>query len=137
MGNTKEQTSQRAILFDTETNIAAMDNSTLSTEDLIDTFEDITAEKPLTYWIPCLVILAVASIVGTFGNLTILFLVYTRRKMRKIETIFIVNLAISDLYVTTLADPMSLIGKFNLNVNKVWILVKSWRQNKPFPSQNL
>jgi len=69
--------------------------------------------KPPTYWIPCLVILAIASVAGTFGNVTILFLIFTKKKLRNVETIFIVNLAISDLYVTSLADPMSLLGKFN------------------------
>lgn len=68
--------------------------------------------KPPAYWIPCLIILVIASVAGTFGNVTILYLIFTRQKLRNVETIFIVNLAISDLYVTTIADPMSLIGRF-------------------------
>ncbi|XP_052778567.1 melatonin receptor type 1B-A-like [Mya arenaria] len=61
--------------------------------------------------IPCIIVLGFASLVGTFGNLLILFVIATKNKLRKVESIFIVNLAISDLYVTTMADPMSLIAK--------------------------
>ncbi|WAR07884.1 MTR1A-like protein [Mya arenaria] len=61
--------------------------------------------------VPCIIVLGVASIVGTLGNLLILFVIATKRKLRNVESIFIVNLAISDLYVTVVADPMSLIAK--------------------------
>ncbi|WAR25824.1 MTR1A-like protein [Mya arenaria] len=61
--------------------------------------------------VPCIIVLGIASIVGTLGNLLILFVVATKRKLRNVESIFIVNLAISDLYVTVVADPMSLIAK--------------------------
>ncbi|WAR25917.1 MTR1A-like protein [Mya arenaria] len=61
--------------------------------------------------VPCIIVLGFASIVGTLGNLLILFVIATKKKLRNVESIFIVNLAISDLYVTVVADPMSLIGK--------------------------
>ena len=61
--------------------------------------------------IPCIIVLAAASIVGTFGNVLILVVVACKRKIRNVESIFIANLAISDLYVTAIADPMSLIGE--------------------------
>ncbi|WAR25809.1 CCKAR-like protein [Mya arenaria] len=59
--------------------------------------------------VPCIIVLGFASIVGTLGNFLILFVIATKRKLRNVESIFIVNLAISDLYVTVVADPMSLI----------------------------
>ncbi|WAR07886.1 OPSD2-like protein [Mya arenaria] len=61
--------------------------------------------------VPCIIVLGLASIVGTLGNLLILFVIATKRKLRNVESIFIVNLAISDLFVTVVADPMSLIAK--------------------------
>jgi hypothetical protein len=60
--------------------------------------------------VPSLVILIIATLVGTFGNILILLSVFTRKNLRKVEGIFIVNLAMSDLYVTAVADPMSIIG---------------------------
>lgn len=61
-------------------------------------------------WAPCLVVLAVASIAGTFGNLMILLIIHKRKTIQNVECTFIVNLALTDLYVTSLADPMSFIG---------------------------
>lgn len=61
--------------------------------------------------IPCLIILCVAAIIGTFGNLLILSAILKYRDLRSVETIFIVNLALSDLFVTTIGDPMSMLGK--------------------------
>ncbi|XP_060603808.1 melatonin receptor type 1A-like [Ruditapes philippinarum] len=61
--------------------------------------------------VPSLVILIIATLVGTFGNILILLSVFTRKNLRKVEGIFIVNLAMSDLYVTAVADPMSIIAK--------------------------
>ncbi|XP_045165923.1 melatonin receptor type 1B-A-like [Mercenaria mercenaria] len=61
--------------------------------------------------LPCLIILIIATIVGTFGNILILLSVISRKNLRKVEGIFIVNLASSDLYVTAVADPMSILAK--------------------------
>lgn len=61
--------------------------------------------------IPTLIILVVATVIGTFGNIVTLILVCTRRVIRNVEKVFIVNLAISDMYVTSFADPMSFIAK--------------------------
>jgi hypothetical protein len=64
--------------------------------------------------LPTLIILVVATVVGTFGNIVTLILVCTRRIIRNVERVFIVNLAISDMYVTSFADPMSFIGEWFL-----------------------
>ncbi|XP_046363509.2 melatonin receptor type 1B-B-like [Haliotis rufescens] len=61
--------------------------------------------------IPILIILGLATLMGTFGNVLILVAVATRKSLHNVESIFIVNLACSDMYVTTLADPMSIVAK--------------------------
>lgn len=58
------------------------------------------------------VALILASLVGAFGNLLILVALCKSKKMNSIECIFIGNLALSDLYVTIVADPMSIVGKY-------------------------
>ena len=62
--------------------------------------------------ITCIIVLVLASVVGTCGNILILVVIATRKKVRNVESIFIINLAISDLYVTVVADPMSILGMF-------------------------
>ncbi|KAL3851848.1 hypothetical protein ACJMK2_015550, partial [Sinanodonta woodiana] len=59
--------------------------------------------------VPSIVILAVASVVGTAGNILILLAVAMTKALRDVESIFIVNLACSDLYVTLIADPMNIV----------------------------
>ena len=71
-----------------------------------------TLVHDVSYLMPCLVVLLVATVVGTFGNVMILALMYTRKGIQSVETTFIVNLAISDLYVTAITDPMSFIGMY-------------------------
>ncbi|XP_071083595.1 melatonin receptor type 1B-B-like [Haliotis cracherodii] len=61
--------------------------------------------------IPILFVLGLATVIGTLGNGLILVSVATRKYLHNVESIFIVNLACSDLYVTALADPMSIIAK--------------------------
>lgn len=58
------------------------------------------------------VALILASLVGAFGNLLILVALCKSKKMNSLECIFIGNLALSDLYVTIVADPMSIVGKY-------------------------
>jgi hypothetical protein len=49
--------------------------------------------------------------VGTFGNIMILIVVSKTKELRQTQSIFIINLAISDMYVTLIADPMSIVGE--------------------------
>lgn len=60
---------------------------------------------------PTVLLLFSASLVGTAGNILILLAVLTNKDVRTVESMFIVNLACSDLFVTTVADPMSIVGK--------------------------
>ena len=66
--------------------------------------------KPWTAF-PVLVFLCLASFVGTMGNVLTLLAIARNKNVRNVESMFIVNLAISDLYVTMIADPTSIIGK--------------------------
>lgn len=66
-----------------------------------------------------LIVLIVASVVGGFGNLLILVSLWKSKTMKSLECIFIGNLAISDLYVTMVADPMSIVGKFSNNIHSL------------------
>ncbi|XP_045166265.2 melatonin receptor type 1A-like [Mercenaria mercenaria] len=61
--------------------------------------------------IPTLVVLFLATVIGTGGNIITLLVFARRRIMRNIESIFLINLVLSDLYVTSVADPMSIIAK--------------------------
>ncbi|XP_052090330.1 melatonin receptor type 1B-A-like [Mytilus californianus] len=58
-----------------------------------------------------ILLLVIASLVGTFGNFLILIVVSKAKELRQVQSVFMVNLAISDLYVTMIADPMSIVGK--------------------------
>lgn len=70
-------------------------------ERVLSRFEFI-AESPVVG--SCLfVALILASLVGAFGNLLILVALCKSKKMK--------NLALSDLYVTIVADPMGIVGK--------------------------
>ena len=59
-------------------------------------------------------VLCVASFVGTTGNVLTLLAIATCKKIRNEESIFLANLAVADMYVTVVADPMSIVGKFML-----------------------
>lgn len=74
-----------------------------------------------------LIVLCIASLLGTLGNVLILVSVATQKELQNVESVFIVNLAMCDLYVTVLADPLSIVGKRNVMShgflgNPGWIL---------------
>lgn len=74
-----------------------------------------------------LIVLIFASLIGTFGNMLILVSLCKSKKMNSLECIFIGNLAISDTYVTLVADPMSIIGEYcNSFSNKRCLIVTSF-----------
>ena len=63
---------------------------------------------------PVVLVLFAASLVGTSGNILILLSVLLCKNVRTVESTFIVNLALSDMFVTLVADPFSIVGKFFL-----------------------
>ena len=64
--------------------------------------------------VPCVIVLVLASLVGVFGNSLILVAVWLAKTLDKEEAVLITNLAISDMYVTLIADPLSLTGKLSI-----------------------
>ena len=71
---------------------------------------EILNSKPWAAW-PTIVILSLASFVGSVGNILTLLAIASNKSVRNVESFFIVNFAISDMYLTAEADPMSIIGK--------------------------
>ena len=63
---------------------------------------------------PIVVIIAAATLVGTLGNALIITVICSNKLGKNVTTMFILNLAISDMFVTLIVDPMSLIGKYTL-----------------------
>lgn len=57
-------------------------------------------------------ILTMAALVGTFGNLLILVSVCHTIKRKSLEFIFMGNLAVSDTFVTLIVDPINILGKY-------------------------
>ena len=56
--------------------------------------------------------LLLTSILGTFGNILVICSVLLNKKLRVLQNVFIVNLAVADLLVTTLMMPFSITGIF-------------------------
>ena len=72
-------------------------------------YEFLTVQPAL--YIILVTILVIASVVGTCGNILILVAVATQRCLQNVESVLVVNLACCDLYVTLIADPLSIVGK--------------------------
>lgn len=56
-------------------------------------------------------VVGVALCVGTFGNLVILAISATTRTMNRFGRDFVINMALADLCVAAVADPMCILGK--------------------------
>jgi hypothetical protein len=84
--------------------------SLLSHQKTFERFEFVNESPALG--ILLIVILSFATVFGTCGNVLILVSVCKIIKMKSLEKIFIGNLAISDMYVTLLADPMNIVSKY-------------------------
>lgn len=65
-------------------------------------------------------ILAMAALVGTFGNLLILVSVCHTIKRKSLEFIFVGNLALSDSFVTLIVDPINILGKSCIHIVHVY-----------------
>ena len=61
--------------------------------------------------LPTIIILSLSSVVGTIGNAFVILAIAIYPKLRNKESMYFVSLAVSDIYVTIVADPMSIIGK--------------------------
>lgn len=76
---------------------------------LFDRYQFLTESPGVA--ISVIVILLLAGLVGTCGNILILLALCVMKNMKSLESIFIANLAISDMYVTLVADGMSIVAK--------------------------
>lgn len=74
--------------------------------------------------IPILMILVFASFIGTFGNILILITIIATKNLQRLECIFMANLAFSDMYVTLIADPLSIVGMYYLTMLVQFLYVK-------------
>ncbi|XP_072030286.1 melatonin receptor type 1A-like [Amphiura filiformis] len=64
-------------------------------------------------FIPYITWLILMALIGTAGNLLIIFSLVVSKKLRVISNIFVVNLAFADIFVTTIIDPFSVVAVFN------------------------
>ncbi|KAL4226622.1 Melanopsin [Mactra antiquata] len=74
-----------------------------------DRFEFVTESPYLA--IPSALIVGIASLIGTVGNLILIVVLATNKSLHNIDTIFVVNLVISDSYVVCIAGPLSIVAK--------------------------
>lgn len=74
----------------------------MRTEPLLDT-------NP-TLAIVYIVIVGIALLVGTIGNVLIIIIFTVMRRINKSGKEFMVNMAIADLCVTAIADPLCILG---------------------------
>ena len=82
----------------------------MNATQILDRFEFVRQYPGVGYFL--LIFLVLGAIFGTFGNALILVSVCRIINMRSLEYIFIANLALSDMYVTLLADPMNIVGRY-------------------------
>ena len=61
--------------------------------------------------IPYAIILVIFAVVGTVGNILIIGSMTTGANRNVVGNYFIVNLAICDLVITTIINPMAILGK--------------------------
>ena len=74
---------------------------------------------------PLIVIIAAASVVGTVGNALVLTVICSNKLGRNVTTTFIMNLAMSDMFVTLIVNPMSLVGKLIIKCTYDWYGVQT------------
>ncbi|ELU11617.1 hypothetical protein CAPTEDRAFT_137001 [Capitella teleta] len=61
--------------------------------------------------IPYLTILGPAAVVGSLGNVAVLSAILLNHNLHKPQSVFLVSLAIADIIVTNVMDPLSVIGE--------------------------
>jgi len=73
----------------------------------------LLSSAPAALTLPYISVISLASVVGTFGNLLVIGSLsgsVGSRNPRTVGKIFIVNLACSDLIVTSVINPMAIAG---------------------------
>ena len=78
-------------------------------EDAWDKHEFITLYPWTAY--SSILIVCLASLFGTAGNVLTVLAIAVNKNIRNVESVFFLNLAVSDLYVTAIADPLNVVGE--------------------------
>ncbi|XP_072046737.1 melatonin receptor type 1A-like [Amphiura filiformis] len=81
-------------------------DSAKSDQSLLD------SQLPILYTYITLMIFT--SLVGTVGNIVVIVAVVTSKKLRVLQNVFIINLAVADLLVTALVNPFAVIGALDM-----------------------
>jgi hypothetical protein len=68
---------------------------------------------------PCLLALGISATMGSVGNFLVIFVILFDKTLHSPDTIFIANLAVSDMYMTLIAVPFSIIGNYHSNVYQI------------------
>ena len=99
------------------TSVSGLGNATTSSPDdglhmllLSKSYLEVQPEAAAIY----IFMVAIALSVGTLGNLLIIGVFAFSRQTRTVGNEFIVNLAIADLCVTAITDPLCILGKGQL-----------------------
>lgn len=72
---------------------------------------DYIASHPFIAY-PYIIIAGSASVIGSVGNLFVLGAIFSNKKLRHGRNVFLVNLALADLLVTSFGDPFSVLGMY-------------------------
>ncbi|ELT93936.1 hypothetical protein CAPTEDRAFT_83540, partial [Capitella teleta] len=75
---------------------------------------------------PYLAAVSVALTSGVFGNIFILAMIFSKKNLRPNGYEFMVNLALADLCVTGIADPLCILGKMFNNMIFRWFSERPW-----------
>ncbi|XP_060576384.1 rhodopsin-like [Ruditapes philippinarum] len=81
----------------------------LSTNNVTDIDNDINHQQPPLPRAVCILLataLIIAVIIGTFGNITVLGLIFRYKSLRTASNLFVVNLSIADLLMCIICLPM-------------------------------
>ena len=126
------------LLFNMSTNVSeSSSESSVSTEADVNIYDDdfhliggkhFMSKYPGTA-VPYLTIAFTSSIIGTLGNIAVLFIIFVHKPLRNARNAFLVNLALADLLVTAVADPFGIIGKYVLVLNSQFKL-KEFKMNE-------
>ena len=102
----QDTSSERTLLHlqDDRVNFSLLNDFTAVLPPLLDSNPEMA--------IPYLIVVVLAIVAGTSGNLIILGTLLRDKVLRAGGNRFLINMAFSDLCVTMIADPMCILGKF-------------------------
>lgn len=90
-----------------------------SSIELLESYGKPLLETDFTLAVIYCCIVGVALIVGVFGNIIIMIITAGTRAMNNIGRDFVMNLAMADLCVSGVADPLCILGKNCLHLTQI------------------